>query len=72
MISEVRDKYVDISVAAYGWTAERNTLVDFTPGICQTTITLLIRRPSKHDKSFRYFFLGNYIHICLPTYMIFF
>ena len=70
MISEVRDKYVDISVAAYGWNTERNTLVDFTPEISQTTIILLIKRPSKHDMSFRYFFLGKYTYFL--TYLIFY
>ena len=65
MLSEVRDQYVDMSIAAYIWTAERNTLVDFTHGIGFTTIILLIRRPSKHDLSFRYFFLGKEILISL-------
>ena len=59
MLSEVRDQYVDIAVAGYGWNAERNTLVEFTPPIAVATIVLLIRRPSKHDMSLRYFFLGN-------------
>ena len=59
MLSEVRDQYVDISVAAFGWNAERNTLVDFTPRIVFSIITIFIRRPSKHDSSFRYFFLGT-------------
>ena len=58
MVSEVRDQFVDISVAAYGRNAKRNNLVDFTPAISFATITLLIRRPSKHDISFRYFLLG--------------
>ena len=30
MLSEVRDQYADISVAAYIENAERNILVDFT------------------------------------------
>ena len=64
MLSEVRDQYVDISIAAYTWTTERNTLVDFTPAISFATIMLLIRRPSKHDLSFRYFFLGK-VHVSI-------
>ena len=59
MLSEVRDQYVDISAAAYVESAERNALVDFTAGIAFTTITILIKRPSKHDIPFRYFFLGE-------------
>ena len=65
MLSEVKDQYVDISVAAYAWNAERNALVDFTVGIGSTSIVLLIRKPSKHDLSFRYFFLGKEILISL-------
>ena len=60
MLSEVRDQYADISVAAYIENAERNILVDFTPKVGLSSIVLLIRRPSKHDISFRYFFLGKY------------
>ena len=59
MLSEVRDQYVDISAAAYGWNNERSTLVDFTPKIGSITITFMIKRPSKHDPSFRYFSLGK-------------
>jgi len=44
MLSEVEDQYVDISVAVYAWNAERDALVDFTPGIGFTTIALMIRR----------------------------
>ena len=60
MLSEVRDGYADISVAAFARSTvnERITMVDFTPGIGRSTIILMIRRPSKHDLSFRYFFLG--------------
>ena len=71
MLSEVRDQYVDISTAAYGWTTERNTLVDFTRGIAFSTITLLIRRPSKHDLSFRYFFLGMLIFLSDILYILY-
>ena len=70
MLSEVRDQYVDISVAAYGRTPERNTLVDFTPGIGLSSIILLIRRPSKHDMSFRYFFLGKYNYFSFDIFLI--
>ena len=59
MLFEVRDQYVDISVAAYAESAERKAFIDFTPGVSYTIITILIRRPSKHDLSFRYFYLGK-------------
>ena len=63
MVSEVKDQYVDISAAAYAWkwNAELNSLVDFTVEIGSTSIALFIRKPSKHDLSFRYFFLGKEI-----------
>ena len=61
MASEVKDQYVDISVAAYAWNAALNSLVDFTVEISSTSIALFIRKPSKHDLSFRYFFLGKEI-----------
>ena len=68
MLSEVKDQYVDISVAAYAWNAERNALVDFTVGIGFTSIALFIRKPSKHDLSFRYFLLGKEIFRLITCY----
>ena len=65
MLSEVKDQYVDMSASAYGWNADRYALVDFSTVIGSTSITLFIRRPSKHDLSFRYFFLGKEILISL-------
>ena len=58
MIREVQDGLVDVSIAGFSWNLERTEAVDFTAGIYPAIISVLIKRPSKHELSFRYFYLG--------------
>ena len=59
----MQENIVDISVAGFGWNYDRNEIVDFTPGIFKSKMAVLIRRPTNHDPSFRYFLLGMVVVI---------
>ena len=58
-MKEVQDNIVDVSVAGFVWNMERSEAVDFTQGIFPSTVAAIIRKPSRHDASLRYFFLGK-------------
>ena len=60
MIAEINGSIVDTSVASFSMNGERNQLVDFTQGVFQNRIGLLIRTPSKHEISMNYFLLGKF------------
>ena len=51
------DAEVDTSIAGFIRDLPRNEVVDFTPGIFKSIRTIVIRRPSRHDFSLRYFTL---------------
>ena len=53
----MHDNTVDTSVAGFFWTFQRSEAVDFTQGLFPGTIAAIIRRPTKLDVSFRYFYL---------------
>ena len=51
---------VDTSVTGFLPSYDRSEIVDFAQGLFPTKEALFIKRPSKTDVSFRYFWLGNY------------
>lgn len=59
MLAEVYDGIVDTSVASFTPTQERLEFADFTQEMFGWENSPFIRRPSKRDLSFRYFWLGE-------------
>ena len=57
MIREIIDARVDTSIAGFVRDVERDEVVDFTPGIFKSILTLVVRKPSRNDFSMRYFVL---------------
>ena len=57
MIREIIDARVDTSIAGFVRDVERDQVVDFTPGIFKSILTLVVRKPSRNDFSMRYFVL---------------
>ena len=57
LISEILEGSVETSVAGFARNLERDALVDYTPGLYKSIVTILIRRPSQEDFSLRYFTL---------------
>ena len=57
MIREIIDNRVDTSIAGFTRDVDRNEVVDFTPGIFKSILTIVIRKPSRNDFSMRYFVL---------------
>ena len=57
LISEILEGSVETSVAGFARNLERDELVDYTPGLYKSIVTILIRRPSQEDFSLRYFAL---------------
>ena len=59
MIAEVYEGIVDTSVAGFGQSLDRYEVIDFTQGLYRPDTVFVIRRPSKHDFSLHYFWLGE-------------
>ena len=59
MLSEIFDGIVDTSVAGFVQSIPRYEIADFTQDLFGPDTALFIRRPSKRDLSFRYFWLGE-------------
>ena len=60
MLSEIYEGIVDTSVAGFVQSIPRYEIADFTQDLFGPDTALFIRRPSKRDLSFRYFWLGEY------------
>ena len=60
MLAEVFEDIVDTAIAGYKPTLARLEIADFTQELFGFDTAPIIRRPSKRDLSFRYFWLGKY------------
>ena len=72
-MAEILEGRVDASVAGFARNLERDELVDYTPGLYKSIVTILIRRPSQEDFSLRYFtleFTANAWKLLLLVYTI--
>ena len=59
MLSEIYEGIVDTSIAGFVQSIPRYEIADFTQDLFGPDTALFIRRPSKRDLSFRYFWLGE-------------
>ena len=57
LIGEIISNDVDTSIAGFIRDIDRQKVVDFSPDIFKSMRTLVIRKPSKHDFSLKYFVL---------------
>ena len=65
MLAEVYEGIVDTAIAGFKQTLPRLEIVDFTQELFGLDNAPIIRRPSKRDLSFRYFWLGNLTDLLL-------